>query len=337
MFREELQIGAFDFEAGGHLDDVRIVFHHSGCRDGKVIWICHALTANSNPEDWWPQLVGKGKLLDPDKYRIVCVNFLCSAYGSTGPASMNPATGKPFLLDFPLTTIRDSVKAFEAVRKHLGIEHIDLLIGSSMGGFQAMEWAAQKPELFGHLIFSATSPAISPWLAAHTETQRMAIEADSSFVGAKDLSGGAAGLRCARAQALLSYRCFRGYGIRQTEPDTDFLFASRAGSYQQHQGDKLVARGFDAYSYYYLCKTLDSHNVGRGRGGVPEALSRVSAPTTVITIDTDGIFPPEEASVWVPFLPDARHHIIRSDFGHDGFLLETEQFTKVLKPILCKF
>ena len=206
-----------------------------------------------------------------------------------------------------------------------------------MGGFQAMEWAAQKPELFGHLIFSATSPAISPWLAAHTETQRMAIEADSSFVGDKDLSGGAAGLRCARAQALISYRCFKGYELSQSEPDPDFLFAGRAASYQQHQGRKILNRGFDAYSYYYICNAMDSHNIGRGRGGVQTVLRGITAPATVINIDTDIIFPPEEGLQWSRFLPDARHVILHSDFGHDGFLLETEQFTNILNSILCKF
>lgn len=337
MIRHTLHIGAFDFEAGGHLEDVSVVYHTSGCREGKVVWICHALTANSDPEDWWPTIVGKGKILDTEKYFIVCVNLLCSAYGSSGPACLNPATGKPYLLDFPKTTIRDSVSTFEAVRKELGIEHIDLLIGSSAGGFQAIEWAAWKPELFGHVVFSATSPAISPWLAAQAETQRMAIEADPSFREAKDLKGGAAGLRCARAQALLSYRCFRGYQLTQSEPDPDFLFAGRAASYQRHQGDKILNRGFDAYSYYYICDSLDSHNIGRGRGGLQAALKGITAPATVISIDTDGIFPPEEARQWFPYLPNARHIILSSDFGHDGFLLETEQFTNVLKPILCKF
>ncbi|MBP3202228.1 MAG: homoserine O-acetyltransferase [Bacteroidales bacterium] len=337
MNRNELNIGAFDFEAGGHLEHVKMVYHTSGCRSGKVVWICHALTANSDPEDWWPQMVGPGKVLDTEKYSIVCVNLLCSPYGSSGPASTNPETGKPYLLSFPKTTIRDSVKGFELIRKELGIEHIDLLIGSSAGGFQAIEWAAQKPELFGHLVFSATSPAVSPWLAAQTETQRMAIEADPSFREARDLSGGAAGLRCARAQALITYRCFRGYELTQSEPDPDFLFAGRAASYQRYQGQKLLSRGFDAYSYYYICDAVDSHNIGRGRGGVKAALQGITAPTTVINIDTDNIFPPEEGRQWTKYLPNARQVILSSDFGHDGFLLETQQFTNVLEPILCKF
>lgn len=338
MIRNILNTGAFDFEAGGHLEEVNFVYHTSGCRHGKVVWICHALTANSDPEDWWPQMVGPGKVFDTEKYFIVCVNLLSSPYGSSGPASTNPKTGRPYLLDFPKTTIRDSVKGFELVRKALGIEHIDLLIGSSAGGFQAFEWAAIKPELFSHVVFSATSPAVSPWLAAQTETQRMAIEADPTFFEARDISGGGAGLRCARAQALISYRCYRGYELTQSEPDPDFLFAGRAASYQRYQGQKLLSRGFDAYSYYYICLAVDSHNIGRGRGGVKAALQGITTPATVINIDSDIIFPPEEGRQWAQYLPDARQVILSSNFGHDGFLLETEQFTSVIKPILqCKF
>ena len=337
MIRHSLHTGPFDFEAGGHLEDLTIVYHTSGCREGKVIWICHALTANSDPEDWWPAMVGEGKVLDTRKYFIVCVNFICSAYGSSGPASINPATGTPFFFDFPKTTIRDIVGTFDYVRKELGIKHIDLLIGSSIGGFQAIEWAAREPGLFSQVLFSATAPVISPWLAAQAEAQRMALEADSSFREARNLQGGAQGLRCARAQALISYRSFRGYGLTQQEKDPDFLFATRPASYEQHQGDKFLARGFDAYSYYYLCYTLDSHNIGRGRGGVTRALGTITAETTVITIDTDRIFPPEEAQQWVEAIPGVRYHILHSDFGHDGFLLETEQFTKIIEPILCKF
>ncbi|MBQ9184447.1 MAG: homoserine O-acetyltransferase [Bacteroidales bacterium] len=337
MIKHYLNIESFDFESGGHLDNVRIVYHTSGNREGKVIWICHALTANSDPEDWWPQIVGEGKILDTSRYFIICVNILCSAYGSCGPATINPATGKPFLLTYPKTTVRDIVKTLEVVRKHLGIKYIDLLVGSSVGGFQAIEWAVSEPELFGHVIFSATAPVISPWLAAQTETQRMAIEADPTFREAASLQGGAAGLRCARAQALITYRCYEGYKLTQSEPDPDFLFASRPASYQQHQGDKLISRGFDAYSYYYICNEMDSHNAGRGRGGLRAALGRIQAPATVISIDTDTIFPPHEATEWSKFIPKARHISITSNFGHDGFLLETEQFTEILKPILCKF
>lgn len=334
MIRNSLIVNKFDLEAGESLEPLEIVYHTSGNREGKVVWICHALTANSDPEDWWPGMVGPGKAIDTDKLFVVCANIPGSPYGSTGPASVNPATGRPYLLDFPAITMRDMTKASMIVREYLGIEKIDLLIGSSIGGFQAIEWAVSEPDLFKNALFIATAPRISPWMTAWMEAQRMALEADQTFRQARDINGGADGLRCARAQALISYRCFEGFAIRQSEPDDDCLFARRAATYERHQGDKLVNRNFDAYSYWYICNAMDSHNVGRGRGGVKAALGRIKADTTVISIDTDGIFPRSEALAWAPMIPGARHVGITSKFGHDGFLLENDLLTEIISPRL---
>ena len=333
MIQQHLSVEQpFELEAGGVLPRLDLVFHTSaGSPAGRrVVWICHALTANSDVEQWWPQMAGPGKFIDTDKDFVVCVNILGSPYGSSGPASINPKTGKPYLLDFPKITIRDIVRTFSFVRNHLGIGSIDLLIGSSIGGFQALEWAVAEPELIKSAVFMATAPRVSPWLSASAEAQRMALEADPSFRQAADLSGGAAGLRCARAQALISYRSFEGYRLTQSEPDEDCLFAGRAASYERHQGDKLVARGFDAYSYLRLCDELDSHNLGRGRGGVNSALSSIKAKSLVISITSDGLFPPEEGSQWAACIPGAQFKTIGSEFGHDGFLLETEQICKAI-------
>ncbi|MBQ2515483.1 MAG: alpha/beta fold hydrolase, partial [Bacteroidales bacterium] len=224
MIRHELHTGPFCFEAGGRLDSIPVVYHTSGKRDGKVVWICHALTANSDPEDWWPEMVGPGKLIDTEKYFVVCVNMLGSSYGSAGPATVNPLTGKPYFFDFPAITIRDMIQATELVRAHLGVEKVDLLIGSSIGGFQALEWAVSNPGLFQKAIFIATAPRISPWLAASAEAQRMALDADPTFRAAQSLQGGTEGLKCARAQAIISYRCFEGFQHTQFEQDEDCLF-----------------------------------------------------------------------------------------------------------------
>ena len=332
MIRQELHM-TLPLEAGGILPSARVVYHTSQARwDGKmpVIWVCHALTANSDPEDWWPEMVGPGKALDTEKNFIVCVNMLGSAYGSEGPAQVNPETGKLWLLDFPKVTVRDMVEASVEVRKHLGISHIDLIIGSSIGGFQAIEWAIREPDRIRRCIFMATAPRISPYFSATIEAQRMALEADQTFREARDLSGGAAGLKCARAQGLVTYRCFEGYALTQSEQDPDTLFASRAASYERYQGEKLVRRNFDAYSYFTLCNALDSHNVGRGRGGVEKALSGIRARTTVVSIDTDALFPPSEAAVWARYIPGADYLEITSRFGHDGFLLETAKLTAII-------
>ena len=329
MKRNEITVD-LPLEAGGVLKGAHLVFHTSEARQGRVIWICHALTANSNPEDWWPEMVGPGRTIDPEKDFVVCVNMLGSAYGSEGPARTNPETGRPWMLDFPMITIRDSVNAFIQVRKHLGIEKIDLLIGASNGGFNAIEWAIMEPDRFERCLFLCTAPRISPFLGATVEAQRMALEADPSFREANSLNDGAAGLKCARAQALISYRSFQGYGKTQSEQDPDTLFAGRVASYERYQGEKLVRRGFDAYSYFTLCNALDSHNAGRGRGGVQKALQSIRAACTVVAVDTDQIFPPFEGREWTAWIPNARFIEISSLFGHDGFLLEIAKLSALI-------
>ena len=329
----------FTFETGPTLEAIDIVFHTSKpapVPGEPVVWICHALTANSDPEDWWPSLVGPGKLFDTERMFIICANVPGSAYGSSGPRTIDPKTGKPYYFSFPEVTVRDMAATNLAVLDFLGIGKVDLLIGSSIGGFQAIEMATIRPDSFVKAAFIATAPRISPWLSATAEAQRMALEADPSFRACESLDGGAAGLRCARAQALISYRCFRGYGKTQSEAEPDTLFAGRAASYERYQGEKLVRRGFDAYSYYYLCNALDSHNLGRGRGGVDAALSLIKAETLVIEVDTDMIFPPEEVRSWYRSIPNVTLGHISSDFGHDGFLLEYDQLTTYLKPLLCR-
>ena len=337
MIGHKITTGPFTFENGAQLDSIDIVYHTSfPSYDGKrgVVWICHALTANSDCEDWWPEMVGSGKLIDTDKYFVACVNMLGSAYGSSGPASINPETGKPYLLSFPEVTVRDMINAAIIVRKHLGVPSVDLLIGSSIGGFQAIEWAVMEPDVFKKALFIATEPRVTPWLTASVETQRMALRADPTFTACEDIHGGEEGLKCARAQAMISYRCFQGYGLTQEEESEDTLFADRAGSYQRYQGAKIIRRGFDAYSYNSVSTSVLSNNVGRGRGGVAKALSGIKAATTVVSIDTDGLFPPYHVEKWAALIPGVNYLEITSNFGHDGFLLETSQLTEIISKLL---
>lgn len=336
--REYIHDGTFEFEGGGSIEGLRVVYHCSEnlwkAGDGrKVIWICHALTANSDAEDWWPELVGPGKLFDTEKYFVICANMLGSAYGSSGPASCNPVTGKPYYFDFPKVTVRDIVRANDLVRRSLGITSIDLMVGGSIGGFQSVEWTVMEPELFRKVVFIACGARVTPWLTAWEESQRLALEADPTFRECAGLKGGEAGLRCARSIALISYRSYEGYNATQYETDEDCLFADRAGSYQRYQGKKLADR-FDAYSYYYLCDSVNSNNVGRGRGGVEAALATITADCTVIGIDSDRLFPVEEQKRIAAAVPGARYHEITSKFGHDGFLLENSQLTAIIAPLL---
>ncbi len=329
----------FSFEAGGELPALEIVYYtseHERAEGEKVIWICHALTGNADPSDWWPEMVGEGRLIDTSRYYVVCVNMLCSAYGSPGPRSIDPATGRPYFFSFPMTTIRDIVKANSLIRKHLGIAQIDLLIGPSVGGYQAAEWAVMEAGVIKEVVLLATEVRISPYLTAYNESQRMALEADPTFRQAGSLEDGRAGLECARSIALISYRSYDGYCRTQAETAQDALFADRAGSYQRYQGEKLVRRGFDAYSYWYLTKALDSMNIGRARGGTAAALSRISARCHVICIDSDCLFPPERGREIVSMIPGADYHEITSAFGHDGFLIENAQLCEIMKPWILR-
>jgi len=332
-----IHTGPFKFEVGTCLEEgIDIAFHCSPrpyTPGEKVIWICHGLTANSNPEEWWPDMVGPGKKLDPEKYFIVCVNMLCSPYGSSCPASVNPATGKPYLMSFPKTTVRDIVQSNIIVRQSLGIEKIDLMLGPSIGGYQALEWSIMEADRIREAIFLATSIRVSPYITAYNESQRMALLADPTFLEAANVEGGKVGLACARSIALISYRNYDCYDFKQSEPDPDTLFAERACSYQRYQGKKLVDR-FDAYSYWYLATALDSQNIGRGRGGVDSALKEIKAKCTVIAIDTDELFPPKQAKRVAAALEKSTYREITSLYGHDGFLLEYDQLTAILNPIL---
>lgn len=326
----------FTLESGEELKELELAYHCSpgGYHPGdKVVWLCHGLTANSDAEDWWPGMVGPGLLFDPEKYFIVCVNMLGSCYGSTGPSSVDAELDEPYMLSFPMVTIRDMVRANILVREHLGIEKIDLLVGPSIGGFQAIEWAVTEPDRIGQAVFLATGDRVTPYMTAFNESQRLALLADPSFLEEASLDGGQKGLACARSIALISYRTYDGYNMTQKELDEDCLFADRAGSYQRYQGEKLVRR-FDAYTYWTLTKALDSHNIGRGRGGVEAALARISCPCLVICVDSDCLFTPKDCKLIASGIAGCAYREISSAFGHDGFLIESAQLSEILKELL---
>ena len=339
----------FQFESGEEVEYIDICYHtnideQAEREDKKTIWICHALTANSDPTDWWSSLVGSGKLFNTDTHNIICVNMLGSCYGSSGPSSPHP-NGKSaqhpsglYLNSYPTITVRDIVKAHEIIRKKLKIEQIDLLIGGSIGSFQSLEWAISSPKIIKNLIVIAGNARVTPWGSSYGAAQKMAIEADETYHKAESIEGGKRGLEAARAIALISYRSYQGYNQTQSETTDEHnspLLASRCASYQRYQGKKLSDR-FDAYSYSSLTDSVDSHNVGRGRGGVAEALKTIQANTICIGIDSDNLFPPQEQKFIAENIPNAVYQEITSQFGHDGFLLEYKQIEKIVREI-CKY
>ncbi len=325
----------FVLESGAVLEELQIAFQTYGAlnRQGdNVVWICHALTANAEAADWWEGLVGEGKLFDPAHYFIVCANMLGSCYGSTGPKSINPATGKSYSADFPLLTIRDLVQAHRLLQVHLGIEKIRIAIGGSMGGQQVLEWAVSDPALFDQICLLATNAFHSPWGIAFNEAQRMAIEADPTLDSGTP-EAGKQGLEAARAIAMLSYRSYESYRRSQSESTTEKIDDFLASSYQRYQGLKLHRR-FDARSYLTLSKAMDSHHIGRGRGGATAALVQIRAQALVIGIESDVLFPPEEQAFLAKNIPDAYLEIMDSHYGHDGFLIEYEQIANLVSDFM---
>lgn len=322
----------FCLELGGILPELTIAYHTYGTPDAdadNVIWVCHALTANSDVAEWWPHTVEKGAFLDPERFFVVCANILGSHYGTTGPLTPDPVTGRPLYNDFPALTITDMARAHSLLADALGIKHINTLVGSSVGGFQALEWAVQEPQRFSRLILIATDAKASPWTIAIDETQRMAIKADATYGEPRD-DAAMNGLAAARAIGMLTYRGPDGYNRTQQDDDSAPLSAPRRGcTYQQHQGLKLCRR-YNAYSYIRILDAFDTHDIGRGRGGVQAALKTLTMPTTIIGISSDIIFTPAEMRRLASWLPDSTYHEINSDLGHDGFLVEHRQLNKIL-------
>lgn len=321
-------------ENGAVLPRVEIAYHTYGelnAAGDNVIWVCHALTANSDVADWWSGLFGEGKPLDSSKYFIVCTNILGSCYGSSGPLTENPVTGKPYFGSFPMVTIRDMVKAHQLLRAHLGVKKIALGMGGSMGGYQLMEWAIADQSLFKNLCLLVTSAKASAWEIAIHEAQRLAIEADSTW---KDESpnAGANGLKAARGIGMVTYRNYEAF--RQTQDDDEEKLDNfRSSSYIQYQGEKLTKR-FNAQSYHLLTKSMDSHNLGRGRNSIEEALGMIRSNTLVIGVDSDILCPITEQLFITKHIPNSQLEIISSPFGHDGFLVETDAVSRLLADFL---
>jgi homoserine O-acetyltransferase len=310
-------------------------------RGDNIVWIFHALTANSNPEEWWPGLTGSGKYFDPAKYFIVCVNMPGSCYGSLGPLDKND-NGVVYYHDFPHFTTRDMIRAYQPLREFLEIKKIHIGIGGSMGGQQLLEWAIEEPELFEYIFPIATNAWHSSWGVAFNTTQRMSIESDGTWVQ-KDAEAGINGMKAARACALLSYRNYETYTHTQEITSLNLNgthnnalvedIKKGADSYQRYQGEKL-SRRFNAFSYYFLSMGMDTHNVGRGRKSAEAALQNIKAKALVIGITSDILFPVNEQQFIAKNIKEGSFKAIHSLYGHDGFLLEFHQIEQLLKNFI---
>src|SRR5574343_498958 len=305
---------AFKLESGEIIENLQIAYHTFGTFDpskNNVVWVTHALTANSDVFDWWNGVFGENDLFNPSEHFIVCANVLGH---------------------FPFVTTRDMARAHDLLREHLGIEKINLLVGASLGGQQALEWAIEQNNRIENLILIATNARHSAFGIAFNETQRLALFADQTF-GNGNIDGGRNGLISARAIAMLSYRSYDGYAKTQTNPGNHTTDNFLAASYQHYQGEKLAKR-FNAYSYLILSKAMDAHNVGRKRPSVEIALQQIKARTLVIGIESDLLFPISEQAYLSEWIPNAFFGKIDSEFGHDGFLVENTQLTSLISDFL---
>ena len=323
---------AFILESGNTIPGYHLGYTTLGelnAAKDNVVWVFHALTANSNPAEWWDGLVGEGKLFNPQQHFIVCVNMPGSCYGSIHPLDIDDTTNEPFYHQFPLFTTRDMVRAYQPLKDYLGIHKIYVGLGGSMGGQQLLEWAIEEPELFEYIIPIATNAVLSPWAIAFNASQRMCIEADITWNNKHELAG-INGMKVARSVALLSYRNYETYLTAQSEKDNTAIDGFRSDSYQRYQGEKLAKR-FNAFSYYFLSKSMDSHNLGRGRDSVTNALQSIRSNTLVIGVESDVLFPVAEQTFLANEIPGASLALIKSTYGHDGFLLEFEKIEKLIK------
>ena len=310
----------FTLESGEVLSEVRVAYRTWGTLDAdgaNAVLVCHALTGSADADLWWGGLFGPGRTLDPERDFIVCSNTLGSCYGTTGPASPRPGDGRPYGPDFPAVTVRDMVHLQAALLESLGVRRLRLVLGGSLGGMQALEWAALYPGVVEAIAPIAVSGRHSAWCIGLSEAQRQAIFADPG-----------SGLAIARAIAMCTYRS-RGsfeerFGRRLRTPG---LF--EVESYLRYQGEKLVDR-FDAHTYVTLTRAMDSHDLARGRGSYEEALRAIRQPALVVAIDSDVLYPPEEQRELAALLPGARLAWLHSPHGHDAFLLEAAELDRLL-------
>ncbi len=329
----------FKLESGEELPSLKIAYHTYGKLNedkSNCVWVMHALTANSDVADWWPHTVEEGKFLDPEKNFVVCANVIGSCYGSTGPTTPLRPGEEPLYGEFPLLTVRDMVEAHKLLKEHLEIEQIDTIIGCSLGGFQALEWLVGEPEVARKGVLCATDYQCRPWLAAINKAMYMAIEADADY-GRPAADAARKGLEAARAIALLSYRSYAAYDKTQAEKEGEMAnpFDRKVHGYQAYQGKKLADR-FDVYSYMRMCKSSDTHNVGRGRGGAEKALKRIKAKCLIVSVSSDILFPPVYHKEMLRMIPGAEYATIESEFAHDGFLIEHGQLDSLISDFRNK-
>lgn len=338
--RAFLKIGDVPLESGEVLNDVTIAYQSWGVLNenkDNAILVNHAMTGWSDVPGWWPSMVGPGLPFDTDKYFVICPNVIGGCQGSTGPSSIAP-DGKRYGSRFPSLTIRDMVHAEIKFSDVIGIDKYLLAVGPSLGGMRALEWAVQHPDRVGAICTIGSSAVATGDQIGTSSIQIRAIKSDPNFNSGdyyEQEQGPIEGMGIARRIAHLTYRTEAEMDVRfgrELQGDDTGRYAVE--SYLDHQADKLAHR-FDANTYICLTEAMNSHDIGRDRGGVAAALESITIPVVAVSIDTDRLFPVRLQAEIADFAPKAAPLVtISSPFGHDGFLVEVESVGNVIRQVL---
>ena len=334
---------------GGRLDHVEVAYETYGSlspEKDNAILLCHALTGDSHPaahyvddrEGWWEDLVGPGQLLDTERFFIICPNVLGGCRGTTGPASPNPATGKPYGADFPVVTIRDMVHVQKRLLDQLGISKLVMVVGGSMGGMQALEWAVTYPEMAAGVAVIAAPGYTTAQAIAYNDAGRRAILLDPEYRGG-DYYGGPGpvqGLTVARAVGMITYQSEESMTRKFSRRIRDGRFEIE--HYLDYQGDCLVKR-FDANSYLCLIRAIDLFDLADGRPSYQAALAAVKAKMMIVGVSSDILYPVhQQRQLSVELARQGARVVvfreIESAHGHDGFLIDFPKLADILGPFI---
>ena len=348
-----------ELECGQKLGPITLAYETYGTLSeakDNVILIVHALTGDAHvagknsPDDekpgWWDMMVGPGKGFDTNKYFIVCANNVGGCKGSTGPSSINPGTGRPYGLSFPVVTVKDMVNGQKALLDHLGIGKLLCVVGGSMGGMHVLQWAASYPEMVRLAIPIATTARLSAQAIAFDEIGRQAIMSDPDWMGG-DYYGKTIphrGLSIARMIGHVTYMSDKSmhdkFGRKlqdKAEYGYDFVTDFQVESYLKYRGDSFVKR-FDANAYLYITKAMDYFDLGSQFGGLRQAFAGSKTKFLVVSFTSDWLFPSYQSKEIVSALRynniDVIYTEIKSDYGHDAFLVESEQLTRLISNFL---
>lgn len=330
-----VEIGNFQTESGNLLEQVELSYESCGPLDAPVILVCHALTGNQyatgtqEKPGWWSGMIGPGKVIDTNVFQVITWNVLGGCSGSTGPATINPTTGEPYRSSFPTITIRDMVHAEKQGLQALGIDRLHAVVGGSLGGMRVLEWGLLYPKDMDLLIPLAVTPYLSDTGIAFNYIGIHAIETDANYCnGNYKSSSDIKGFETARMAGLVTYRSEQLHKDRfARKTRSDGLFEIE--SYMKYQGTKLTER-FDANSYLTLLRAMNTHDIGRDRGGIEIAAKQFEAKVITIAFTHDLLYPPEDICSFAHLVPDHHFCMVNTRFGHDGFLTEFETWGNIL-------